>query len=129
MREAEELTAVWDALREAGVDPTDLSRFVNRPQTPAEHDTVVDLASDKATGTERQMLVYALWRVKSDRARALILELLDDPAVAKHAIHSLSRAFGNDEARRRLEPLRDHPDEHVRAAAREALRRIAKPRR
>jgi hypothetical protein len=199
--EAEEWKAVRDALREAGVDPTDLARFVNRPHpglpgfeperfdarraypvllawlpritsravretlarriaqtgkssastqaliaayraepawaigdaiartmTPAEYDAVVELAADQSGGTERQMLVYALWRVNSDRARALIVELLDDPTVCKHAIYSLRRAFGNDEAERRLEPRRDHADERVRAATREALKRIEKSR-
>ena len=96
--------------------------------TPAEHDVVVDLATDKSAGVERQMLVYALWRAKSPRAHALILELLDDPTVCKHAMYSLRRAFGNAEAKRRLEPLREHPDEHVRAAAREALKRITRAR-
>jgi hypothetical protein len=74
------------------------------------------------------MLVYALWRVRSERARALIVELLDDPAVGKHAMHSLRRAFGNDEAERRLEPLRAHPNEHIGAAARAALKGIATSR-
>ena len=101
---------------------------IARTMTPAEHDAVVDLATDKSAGAERQMLVYALWRVKSPRARSLILELLDDPTVCTHAMYSLRRVFGNDEAERRLEPLREHPDEHVRAAAREALKRISRAR-
>jgi HEAT repeat protein len=72
------------------------------------------------------MLVYALWRVKSERAREVILELLDDPAVCKHAMYSLRRAFGNDDAERRLSPLQEHPDDQVRAAARHALKRITR---
>jgi HEAT repeat protein len=96
--------------------------------TPAEHDAVVELAADDRAGVERQMLVYALWRVKTERARAVILGLLQDPAVCKHAMYSLRRAFGNDEAASRLEPLREHPDNQVRAAACDALRRIARSR-
>ena len=195
--EAEEWRAVSDALREVGVDPTDLGRFVNRScpgipgfepeqfdarralpvllewlprvesppvrdtlasrirqagkgsasaraliddyrakpswqlgdaiprtMTPAEHDAVVELAADSRTGTDRQMLVFALWRVKNEQARSLILELIDDPDVSRHAIYSLRRACGNDEARRRLEPLRDHPDDRVRGAVQDALERI-----
>jgi hypothetical protein len=34
------------------------------------------------------MLVYALWRVKTDRARELVRELLQDPAVARQARHA-----------------------------------------
>jgi HEAT repeat protein len=202
MTEEEEWQAVREALREAGVDPTDLARFVNRPHpgipglepeqfdarsalpvllewlprvearavrdtlasrirqggknsvsaqallnayrgrpsweladaiartmTPAEYDAIVELAADSCTGSDRQMLVDALWRVKSERARSLILELLDDPDVSRHAIYALRRAFGNDEAKRRLEPLRDHPNENVRGAVVDALRRIERTRR
>lgn len=85
---------------------------------------IVELAADRGGGRGRQMLVYALWRVPSDRSREVILELLDDPEVAPHAMFSLRRAFGNHEARRRLEPLTDHPSERVCAAARDALQRI-----
>jgi HEAT repeat protein len=201
MTQDEEWDAVRDALRAAGIDPTDLGRFVNRPHpgipgfeperfdsaralpvlldwlprvessalrdtlasrirqagkssvsaqkliaayrsrpswelgdaisrtmTPTEHDAIVELAADERAGPERQMLVYALWRVKSERARALILELLADPDVSVHAIYSLRRAFGNDEAKRRLEPLRHHPDNDVRQAVTDALRRIERAR-
>jgi hypothetical protein len=173
MTESEEWEAVRAALREAGVDPADLGRFVNAPNpalrglepstfdsrrahpvllawlrdvqapavvdtlashiresgkrsesaqalirkyrerpswqlgdaiartmTPAEHDDVVELAADASVGYERQMLVYGLWRIKTDEARALIRELVHDPAVRKHAMHSARRAFGRDEAER-----------------------------
>jgi hypothetical protein len=143
--EDEEWQAVREALREVGVDPTDLARFVNRPHpeipgfepeqfdarralpvllewlprvearavrdtlasrirqagknsvsaqtlitayraspswalgdaiartmTPAEYDETVELAADARTGTDRQMLVDGLWRVKGERARSLI---------------------------------------------------------
>jgi HEAT repeat protein len=101
---------------------------IARTMTPADHHAVVELAADDRAGVERQMLVYALWRVKSARAREVILELLDDPAVCKHAMYSLRRAFGNEEAERRLNPLENHADDQVRTAAREALKRIARAR-
>jgi hypothetical protein len=202
MREAEEWRAVSDALLSAGVDPTDLGRFVNRPVpgipglepeqfdarralpvllewlprvssdavrdtlanrirqagknsesartlidayrekpswhlgdaiartiTPAEHAALVELAADRRTGTDRQMLVYALWRVKTERARSLIFELIVDPSVSRHAISSLRRACGNDVARQRLEALREHPDERVREMVQDALKRIERVRR
>jgi HEAT repeat protein len=201
VNESEEWQAVKDALREAGIDPTDLGRFVNRPNpairglepevfdarralpvlvewlphvrsravretlarriaqagkrsdsarvlldayratpdwaigdalahtmTPAEHDEVVELAADKGTGQERQMLVYALWRVKTDRARSVILGSLTDPDVARHAISASRRAFGNEEARRQLERLKDDPNEDVRAVVRDGLKRIGRTR-
>ena len=200
MTEDEEWEAVRAALRDAGVDPTDLARFVNAPNpalrglepstfdsrqgyrvlvewlprvhakpvvdtlaariresgkrsesahaliakyrerptwelgdaiartmTPAEHDDVAQLCADASAGYERQMLVYALWRIKTDEARSLIRELVHDPSVAKHAMYSARRAFGSEEARRLIEPLVDDPE--VGGAAREAVKRIDRARR
>ncbi|HZC31593.1 MAG TPA: hypothetical protein VE261_08740 [Gaiellaceae bacterium] len=199
MTEDEEWEAVGAALREAGIDPTDLARFVNDPHpelpgfepstfdslraypvlmawlprvqapavvetlasriresgkrsdsaraliakyrerpgwslgdavartmTPAEHEDVVDLCADRSAGRTRQMLVYSLWRIKTPRARELIRELLGDPAVCGHAMYSARRAFGNDEAKRLIEPLAGHADETVRGHAVETLKRIAR---
>jgi hypothetical protein len=198
--EAQEWEAVRAALRDAGVDPTDLARFVNAPNpairglepsmfdsrraypvllewlprvqakpvvdtlasriresgkrsesalamiakyqkrptwqlgdaiartmTPAEHSDVVQLCADASAGNERQMLVYALWRIKTDEARSLIRDLLRDPSVAKHAMYSARRAFGNEEARALIEPLVDDPE--VGGDAAHALKRIDRARR
>ena len=103
-----------------------LGDSIARVATRGEYDEMVELAADRSGGTGRQMLVYALWRVKTPRSRELILELIEDPDVAGHAIHSLRRAFGNDEARRRLEPLLEHPDGNVRGYAVEGVKRIDK---
>jgi hypothetical protein len=199
--EADEWEAVGKALRDAGVDSTDLGRFVNRPNPdlpgfepshfdarsaypvlmewlprvhadavketlarrlaetgkstetaqallseyreatsetvkwalgdsiarvapPRDLEEAVELAADRGGGRGRQMLVYALWRVPSDHAREVILDLLDDPEVCGHAMYSLRLAFGNLEARRRIEALVDHSDEHVRTIARDTLKKI-----
>jgi HEAT repeat protein len=95
--------------------------------TPAEHGDVVQLCADASAGYERQMLVYALWRIKTDEARSLIRDLLRDPSVAKHAIYSARRAFGNEEARALIEPLVDDPE--VGGDAAHALKRIDRARR
>ncbi len=148
MTEDQEWEAVRAALRDAGVDPTDLARFVNAPNpairglepstfirgvrtpcsssgcltsrhgvvdtfasriresgkrsesalaliakyrerpswqlgdaiartmTPAEHGDVVRLCADPSAGHERQMLVYALWRIQTDEGRSLIRDLV-----------------------------------------------------
>jgi HEAT repeat protein len=201
VNESEEWEAVRSALLSAGVDPTDLGRFVNRPNpalpgfepeqfdarralpvlndwlprvnsravretlarriaqagkksdsarvildayrgapawaladalartmTRDEHDEVVELAADTGAGRERQMLVYALWRVKTERARSVLLTSLTDPDVARHAITALRRAVGNEEARAHLELLQDHPNDAVRNAARDGLKRIRRAR-
>lgn len=104
-----------------------LGDAIARTMTPSEHDGVVRLCADPSAGQERQMLVYALWRIKTDAARALIRDLVRDPSVATHAMYSARRAFGNEEAARLIEPLRDHPD--VAGAAHHALKRIDQARR
>ena len=203
MAEADEWEAVAQALRDVGIDPTDLGRFVNYPNPdlpgvepsrfdakraypvllewlprvhadslkstiatrliaggkrsetaralldeyrvatndtlrwaladaiarsspPRNLEEIVELSVDRSGGTGRQMLVYALWRVKTERARDVILELIDDPDVCVHAMYSLRRAFGNEEARRRLEPLLEHPNERVRDVAGHTLKKIDK---
>jgi hypothetical protein len=104
-----------------------LGDAIARTMTPAEHDEVVRLCADESAGSERQMLVYALWRIKSDEARSLIRDLLRDPSVAKHAMYSARRAFGNEGSRRLIEPLEDDPG--VGGDARNALKRIDRARR
>lgn len=194
------MEAVSTALRDAGVDPTDLARFVNAPNpairglepstfdsrraypvlvewlprvsarpvvdtlasriresgkrseparvlivkyrespsrqlgdaiartmTPAEHTDVTQLCADASAGSDRQMLVYALWRIKTDEARSLIQDLLRDPSVAKHAMYSARRAFGREGARSLIEALEDDPE--VGGDARHALKRIDRTRR
>jgi hypothetical protein len=199
--DADEWEAIRASLRAAGVDPTDLARFVNRPNPdlpgleperfdavaarpvlldwlsrarspavrstiasrlrqagksaataraliaayevetndearwqlgdaiartapPAELPAIVELAADPRGGTGRQMLVDALWRVKTDRARSLLLELIADRDVCVHAMSALRRAVGNEEARRRIEPLVESDDERVRDVARHTLKKI-----
>jgi hypothetical protein len=203
VNDAAEWVAVRNALREAGVDPTDLGRFVNRPNPalhglepetfdakaaypvllqwlprvqspslkstiaarlrqagksavtaraliaayktetnpearwqlgdaisrtapPAELEQIVDLAADRTAGTGRQMLVDALWRVKSDRARQLMVKLSEDPDVCLHAMSALRRAFGNEKARPLIAPLVEHEDERVRDFAAHTLKKIDK---
>jgi hypothetical protein len=104
-----------------------LGDAIARTMTPAEHADVVELCADATAGHERQMLVYALWRIKTNEARSLIRGLIRDPSVTKHAMYSARRAFGNEEARRLIEPLEDDPE--VGDVARHALKRIERTRR
>jgi hypothetical protein len=105
----------------------ELGDAIARTMTPAEHEDVVKLCADASAGHDRQMLVYSLWRIKTEEARSLIRELLTEPSVAKHAMYSARRAFGSAEARRMIRPLVDDPS--VGGDAREALKRIDRARR
>lgn len=54
-------------------------------------DDLVELASDRRHGKDREMLMDALARTKDERALALLVELVDDDEVAGHAISALRR--------------------------------------
>lgn len=92
-----------------------------------QYDDLAELAADPRHGSARQMLVGMLWRVKTPHAEEILLSSVDDPDVALHAMIALRRKLGNTAARPCIEPLTDHPDQRVRAAARDNLRKIDRP--
>ena len=94
--------------------------------TAPDFDRVVELAADPRHGTSRQMLVFVLWRIRTDRAREVVLDTLDDEDVALHAMSALRRMVGNEEARTHIAPLANHPSAQVSRAARDTLGRIDK---
>jgi HEAT repeat protein len=200
-QERAEWDAVRDALRTAGIDPSDLGRFVNRPNpdlrglepetfdataahpvllewlprvraanlkqtiatrlaqggrdgetavallaeyrrsvdeilqwtlgdaisrvaTPAQYDEIVELAARGGRGS--QMLVFMLWRIKTQRSHDVMLAAIRDPDVCVHAMSSLRRALGNREARSHIERLVDDASPHVREVAAQTLKKIDK---
>jgi hypothetical protein len=94
--------------------------------TPPDFDRIVELAADRRHGRARQMLVYMLWRVKTERALDVVLASLEDEDVARHAMSALRRTVGNERAREHVAPLVEHPSPHVARAAHDALKRIDK---
>jgi hypothetical protein len=96
-------------------------------------DDVIELLRDRRHGRARQMLCEALRRTKDARAPAVLLELLDDPDVAGHAILEL-RMLGPksslpclEAAKPALERLVDDEaaSPFTRRQARKALERLA----
>jgi HEAT repeat protein len=102
-----------------------LADRISRVATPEDYDEITEIAADPRHGTARQMLVAMLWRVKTKRARAVLLRSVTDDGVCLHAMSALRRLLGNDAARGIVEPLAEHPSERVRRAARAQLRKIA----
>jgi HEAT repeat protein len=90
----------------------------------SQYGELAELAADPRHGSARQMLVGMLWRVKTPRAAEILLSSVDDPDVALQAMSALRRKLGNTAARSHIEPLAGHPDQRVRAAARNHLRKI-----
>jgi len=54
-------------------------------------DDILAICGDPAQGTSRQMIVAALWKLKSEAAFLLLIDLLFDSTVRGHAISALGR--------------------------------------
>lgn len=118
--------ALVATLRQEGDSPAGwaIADALSRVLVPEVYDDVLDLAADRQLGTSRQMLVYALWRVKDDRARNVVEGALEDEDVCLHAISSLRRMLGRPGARVRVEALASSRNERVATVARRELRKL-----
>jgi hypothetical protein len=85
---------------------------------------ITDLAADTSQGLGRQPLVGMLWRIKTPAADETLLNAVADPDTALAAMSALRLRFGNAAARRHIESQLQHPDQRVRGAASQQLRRI-----
>jgi len=84
------------------------------------------LAADSSQGISRQPLVGMLWRVKTPAADQVLLDALGCSDTALVAMSALRRRLGSTQARQHIGPLLSHPDQRVRQAARQQMRRIDK---
>ena len=69
------------------------------------------------------MLAVALGNMKDSRAVDVLIESLDDPEVAGHALSAL-RKLAPPEAREAIKPFVDHPRTWVKNEAKRALSTI-----
>ena len=78
--------------------------------TKAQADTLNRCAQDRTYGEARQMVVHALSRFKTvPGAEHALVELIEDPDVALHAMHALRRVVGPERALPHLERVeREH---------------------
>lgn len=88
---------------------------------------VTALALDVRYGTSRQMLAYALARMKTARAIPVLIEMLKDADVQGHAVDALGKMRAR-EARPLIEPFLRHEKTWIRNAAKKAIERIDKAR-
>lgn len=109
--------AGWQ-LGDALATSADKTRLVN----------LLSVAQDPRYGKSRQMVVYSLWRFKTDEQVApALIRLVNDPDVALHAASALRRVIGSEAA---LPVLRSARDRHSDSTAKAALgREIAKAER
>jgi hypothetical protein len=89
------------------------------------------LAVKREYGKSRQMIVYQLWRFRSEpETQHVLASLLEDPDVSLHAISSYRRTVGDETALPILVKLEaKSEDPKVRKQAERAVRAIEKKRR
>jgi hypothetical protein len=83
-------------------------------------DDMIRLARDRDYGRAREMIVMGLGRIRRPEAVRTLIELLDDPEVAGHAVKGLAR-LQPPEARAALERFIDDERGWVKLAARRAI--------
>lgn len=88
-----------------------------------EFNDLVELASDRSLGPDRQMVVLALGRAQDPRAVEVLAGLIDDHDVVGHAVMALGNLRAS-EAREALQRCLENPRPWVRKEARKALSRI-----
>jgi HEAT repeat protein len=86
-------------------------------------DELFALATDPAFGTARQPIVSALTKTKDPRVPEVLIGLVDDPAVALHAVVALGK-LRPASARPRLERGLEDPDPAVRREAGKVLKKL-----
>jgi hypothetical protein len=87
---------------------------------PSLLDDMIRLARDKRYGRAREMVVMGLGRIRRPEAVRALVELLDDPEVAGHAVAGLAK-LQPPEARSALERFVNDERGWVRQAARRAI--------
>ncbi len=84
---------------------------------------IVELVREKRNGKSREMLAVALGNMTVSGAVDALLELLDDPEVAGHAVVALGK-LKPAKARSSIERFLNHPRPWVRKEAKRALDRL-----
>jgi len=81
---------------------------------------LIEIVRDRRHGTARQMIVLGLGNLPGERSNGTLIDLLDDPQVAGHAIMALGK-LGAVEAAERIRPFLKHRTAWVREEATKAL--------
>lgn len=84
---------------------------------------IIALARDTRFGSSREMLALALGNMKDERATNVLIELLDDPDMAGHAVMALGNRR-SVKAQSAIRPLLHHPRGWIRKEARKAMAKL-----
>jgi len=88
-------------------------------------DEIIKIVKDKKHGSERQMFVVTLGKIKSEKAIPVLIKLLQDDDVCGHAIMALSN-FKDEKLIPHIEPFLTHEKTWIRKKAEKAIKRITK---
>lgn len=86
-------------------------------------DDVIEIVSNKSNGISRQMFVSSLGKLKSEKSENVLIELLGDSEVASHALYALAR-MKSEKARKSITGLLNHPNRLIRREASKALKKL-----
>lgn len=87
-------------------------------------DALLEIAEDREYGMARQMVVSALPRLSDSRVVPVLIELLRDPTVVRHALTAVARLRAR-EARSVVEELTHSPHSALSRAAQRTLARLS----
>ncbi|HSG40191.1 MAG TPA: HEAT repeat domain-containing protein, partial [Thermoanaerobaculia bacterium] len=88
-------------------------------------DSIKNLALDKERGQAREMLAFALAKMKNPQAADVLIGLLADEVMVGHAIAALGK-LRERRARTLIEQHLDHPKAWIRKEAKRAMAKIDK---
>lgn len=86
---------------------------------------IAELVLDKRYGRSREMLAFALGRMRDPRAVGLLIELLDDEQMTGHALCGLGKLKPRPAGiRSHVEPFLNHPKAWIRKEAKKLLAKL-----
>lgn len=120
------LTAWLADGRDDGIGDRRALRILGEIGEPGDVEVLSHVLTTWETDESRAAAAAALAIHRETAAtRALVdASKLDDTAIALHAVTGLGGRKGDPDARKRLEELRDHPDQAMRSRAAKALREL-----
>lgn len=84
---------------------------------------LVELATDASYGRSREMVAIALGNLRNPQATEVLIDLLDDPEIAGHALIALGK-LRPKEAKPRIERMLNDPKPWVRKEAQKLLNKL-----
>jgi hypothetical protein len=100
-----------------------IGNTISRILTEAELEEVLSIIQDKENGMSRQMFIWGLAKIKSDRTEEILIGLLDDPDVNLQVLDVLGK-WKSKKAFSKIKELTAHSNVIISNAAQKTLMKI-----